>query len=182
MSNPTESYQMALDSLGIGDTWLSARGLIEHREASELVIAEIDTDGREHRLTPACAAAWQHLKLAAAEEGIDLRIASGFRSIQRQEEIIRTKMQGGQALESILTLLAPPGFSEHHTGCALDIKTPGIKSLDPEFENSTAFQWLSQHARCFGFAMSYPRGNAQGFQYEPWHWCYQTQDKASFPI
>jgi D-alanyl-D-alanine carboxypeptidase len=21
--------------------------------------------------------------------------------------------------------------------------------------------------------MSFPRGNAQGYSYEPWHWCFQ---------
>lgn len=174
--DPAPSRRTALDELGIGADWLSARPLPEFQEARDLVVAEIDADGREHRLAPACAAAWQRLKLAAAACGVDLRIASGFRSIERQQEIIRTKMQAGQALASILTLLAPPGFSEHHTGCALDIKTPGIKTLDIAFENSAAFQWLSQHAASYGFAMSYPRGNAQGFQYEPWHWCYQPQD------
>jgi len=181
ISDPARSSRTALDDLGISDDSLRSRALPEFREARELVVAELDADGREHLLAPECASAWQRLKLAAAADGVDLRIASGFRSIQRQQEIIRMKMQAGQALASILTLLAPPGYSEHHTGCAVDIRTPGIKSLDPEFENSAAFQWLSRHAASYGFTMTYPRDNAQGFQYEPWHWCYQPQDAQGTP-
>ncbi|WP_338924995.1 D-alanyl-D-alanine carboxypeptidase family protein (plasmid) [Pseudomonas silesiensis] len=38
------------------------------------------------------------------------------------------------------------------------------------FEETDAFAWLTKHAGSFGFEMSYPKGNARGFNYEPWHW------------
>ena len=65
---------------------------------------------------------------------------------------------------------AAPGYSEHHTGCAVDIATPGSRPLTEEFEDSQAFRWLTDNAGKFGFSMSYPRNNPAGFIYEPWHW------------
>ncbi len=76
-------------------------------------------------------------------------------------------------IDKILTLSAPPGYSEHHTGCAIDINTPGCVATEEEFENTDAYRWLTEHAGRFGFTLSYPRDNALGFIYEPWHWCFQ---------
>jgi D-alanyl-D-alanine carboxypeptidase len=44
--------------------------------------------------------------------------------------------------------------------------------LEVDFEQTAAFAWLTAHAHEFGFRLSYPRGNEWGFQYEPWHWCF----------
>jgi D-alanyl-D-alanine carboxypeptidase len=65
---------------------------------------------------------------------------------------------------------ALPGYSEHHTGRAIDITTPDFKPLTEEFEHSSAFKWLTQRANEFGFTMTYPRNNEFGIAYEPWHW------------
>ena len=97
-------------------------------------------------------------------------IVSGFRSIEYQASLIRNKLESGQSLSEILAVNAAPGFSEHHTGHAIDIASPGSRPLTEEFEASTAFAWLQQEASRFGFSMTYPRENQQGFIYEPWHW------------
>ena len=65
---------------------------------------------------------------------------------------------------------AAPGFSEHHSGRAIDIATPGTRPLTVEFERSKAFAWLTANAAAFGFTMPYGRGNTFGFEFEPWHW------------
>lgn len=159
---------------GVSEASLQARGLKRFPEAETLTIAEIGEDGREHRLTPAAAAAWHELKAGAAAAGQAIYIVSAFRSVERQIEIVRAKLESGQTIEDILTVSAFPGFSEHHTGCALDVGTPGVKPLELEFESSSAFEWLMEHAGRFGFRLSYPRDNPHGYQYEPWHWCYLT--------
>ena len=151
---------------------LIQRNLPSFVEATQLEIAETAPDGREHLLTPAAADAWRRLKAAATADGIDLFIASAFRSVERQAEIIRRKLERGLSVEDILAVSAPPGFSEHHTGRAIDMSTPGVTPLEVEFEQTDAYAWLLQHAGEFGFVLSYPEGNACGFQYEPWHWCY----------
>lgn len=161
------------NELNISYELIAARGLVEFQEAQELVIAEISDSGKEFLLTPAASQAWQLLKATAWQDGISLFIASAFRSIDHQTKIIQGKLDKGIAISEILTLLAPPGFSEHHTGRAIDISTPDAPAVQTGFEQTPAFFWLTANANRFGFYLSYPKGNPQGYQYEPWHWCYR---------
>jgi D-alanyl-D-alanine carboxypeptidase len=163
---------LMLQQLGIPLEWVSARNLKEYGEATLLDLAERDPNGREHLLFPSAANKWRELKTAARREGIDLYIVSAFRSVQRQSEIIKRKLAAGVCIEQILTVSAPPFFSEHHTGYAVDVGTPDSPVLETEFEDTAASQWLSKSAGLFGFVMSYPMGNASGYAYEPWHWRY----------
>ncbi|MBT8087594.1 MAG: D-alanyl-D-alanine carboxypeptidase family protein [Gammaproteobacteria bacterium] len=139
-------------------------------EATELVEVGPNLVGRMQRLAPATAASWAAMVDAAAAEGIRLLIVSGFRSIDYQARLIRKKINAGQRVSDILKVNAAPGFSEHHTGRAVDIATPGSRPLSEEFEHSDAFRWLTANAAGFGFSMSYPRDNPYGVIYEPWHW------------
>ena len=95
---------------------------------------------------------------------------SGYRSFDYQADLIRNKLDKGQTIEEILEVNAAPGYSQHHTGEAIDIATPGSRPLTEEFESSDAFAWLTKNAENHGFSMTYPRGNAHGIVYEPWHW------------
>ncbi len=142
-------------------------------EAEEVAEAGPNLLGRMQRLTPIALAAWHRMSRAAADEGITMLLVSGFRAIDYQADLIRNKLAAGQSLAEILEVVAAPGFSEHHTGRALDIASPGSRPLTEEFEDSDAFRWLEQRAGEFGFFMTYPRNNAFGFVFEPWHWCYQ---------
>jgi len=170
---PPQKVQTLLASLEIASAKLTEKGLLYQPEAIELVVAEVGDDGREHRLTPAAATAWQTMKAAAQAEGISLRIVSAFRTIERQAEIVRAKLERGLSLDAILEVSAPPGYSEHHTGRAIDVTTDGVRALEIEFENTDAFRWLSRRAGEFGFSLSYPAGNPNGYACEPWHWCHR---------
>lgn len=164
-----------LDLLGITPELLARKNLPFYCEAEELTVGETDVGGRPHMMTPAAANAWSAMKAAALQDGVILEVVSAFRSVERQVAIIRDKLDRRMPMERILTLSAPPGYSEHHTGCAIDINTPGCLPTEEEFEHTAAFRWLEQHAGRFGFVLSYPRGNELGFIYEPWHWCYQPE-------
>lgn len=157
--------------LGIKTGELAMRNLPFHEESQGLVLAEA-RDRRQHLLTPQAAEAWRTMKAAAGTAGIEIHIISAFRSMERQAEIIRQKLANGENLETILSVCAPPGYSEHHTGRAVDIGTSGSTPLETEFEDSAAFDWLMAHAQEFGFSLSYPRNNRYGYVYEPWHWCH----------
>lgn len=163
----------ALAELGITPALLAGRALQAHEEARELVLAERNPAGREFHLTPAAAAAWWALQAAARADAQELILLSAFRSVARQTEIVQAKLVAGRSIEEILRASAPPGFSEHHTGRAVDIGTPDNPELETAFESTPAFAWLQRHAGHFGFTLSYPRGNSAGFMYEPWHWCFQ---------
>ena len=139
-------------------------------EAAELVEVGPNLVGRMQSLEPQTAERWAAMVRAAAAGGVQLMIVSGYRSIDYQARLIRKKINAGQQLNDILTVSAAPGYSEHHTGRAVDIATPGSRPLTEEFEESAAFRWLTENAADFGFSMTYPRGNRFGFIYEPWHW------------
>lgn len=139
-------------------------------EAAELVEVGPNLVGRMQRLTPGTADRWAAMVAGAGEEGIRLLLVSGYRSIDYQARLIRKKINNGQTIEEILRVNAAPGFSEHHTGDAVDIATPGSRPLTEEFEETPAFAWLTEHAEKYGFSMTYPRDNPFGFVYEPWHW------------
>ncbi|MGH8162405.1 MAG: M15 family metallopeptidase [Gammaproteobacteria bacterium] len=175
----SETLRRELDKLGISAARLESRGLARFAEAERLEIAQTDSDGRKHRLTPAAAAAWRRLQRAAKEDGIDVFVASAFRGIERQIRIIRRKLDSGQSLEDILAVNAPPGYSEHHTGRAVDIGTPNEPLLELSFADTPAYAWLQRRGAEFGFALSYPEGNESGYQYEPWHWCHHAERTAS---
>jgi D-alanyl-D-alanine carboxypeptidase len=174
MMDHAERIRSILASLDIPKALIEARSLPLCPEAEELEIVETGDDGREHRLTPAAAAAWRRMKEAAAADGVVITLASAFRSIDRQVEIVREKLAKGATIEAILSASAPPGYSEHHTGRAIDITTDGVPPFEVEFEATAAFRWLSANAARFGFVLSFPPGNAQGYQYEPWHWRYEA--------
>ncbi|HEY5040530.1 MAG TPA: M15 family metallopeptidase [Verrucomicrobiae bacterium] len=142
------------------------------REATELASIGNDIYGREQRLAPIAASAWHKLKTAAERDAVSLQPVSAFRSVAYQRQIIERKLASGQTWEQILRVSAAPGFSEHHTGRAIDITTPGCKPLTEEFELTSEFAWLVRHANNFGFSMTYPRDNQQGVIYEPWHWTF----------
>ena len=162
-----------LDALGISIDLINRKGLQFHPEAQGLVVAETDEQGKEYVLIAEAAAAWRQLKHAARQDQVMMEIVSAFRNVERQIDIIRTKLDRGMPIETILTLSAPPGYSEHHSGRAVDINTPGCIATEEPFEHTEAFRWLQTHASQFSFYLSYPRGNASGFIYEPWHWCFQ---------
>jgi len=163
---------LLLASLGISDALLARKALPFHPDARELALAETGCDGRRHLMIPAAAAAWHAMKAEARRDGIVLEVVSAFRDVEEQAQIIRDKQARGMPMETILTLSAPPGYSEHHTGRAVDINTPGCEEREEPFEHTAAFRWLSRNAGRFGFGLSYPRGNPLGFIYEPWHWFY----------
>ena len=164
-----------LASLGISPDTIASRSLVLYPEAAELVVAEIGENGREHLLVPAAARAWGSLRQAAQADRVVISIVSAFRSVERQAEIVRAKLARGLSIDEILSVSAPPGYSEHHTGRAVDLTTDGVRPLELEFEGTAAFAWLSRHAERFGFVLSYPRQNRYGYLYEPWHWCFRAQ-------
>ena len=169
---PPISLPQIWAELGIPADYAARHGLLPQPEADELIRIGATTDGRELLLTPPAATAWEQMQQAAATDGIELEVVSAFRSIARQAEIIRTKLARGKTIEAILAVNAAPGYSEHHTGRALDLTTPGCAPLTEGFAETDAFHWLTQHAARFGFRLSFPRGNPHGIAFEPWHWCW----------
>lgn len=143
-------------------------------EPTQLRYAGLDRYQRPVWLASQASRAWQHMRAAGLRDGVALELISGFRSIEYQAGIIARKRARGLDTAQILESSAAPGYSEHHSGCALDFAEPGEPALTEAFENTPSFAWLSARAAEFGFVMSYPRDNPHQIAYEPWHWRYST--------
>ena len=140
-----------------------------------------DTYEREERLQRDAASAFIQMQAAAAAEGIDLMPISGFRSRDNQAELFKRQTERQGSAEAAAELSAPAGYSEHHTGYAVDIGDAEFPDADLkyEFETTPAYLWLLTNAYGFGFEQSFPPYNAQGVSFEPWHWRYiQSEDAA----
>jgi hypothetical protein len=99
-------------------------------------------DGKGMR--PDVAAAFDRMAAAAAADGIDLLVVSGFRSDAEQAALF--------AAHPDPKWVAPPGHSLHRCATELD--------LGPE----TAYAWLAANATRFGFE--------QRYSWEAWHYGY----------
>ena len=166
----------ALD-LGVPRDYARVRKLGLVREPGALAFIGIDINERPQWLAPRAARAFLRMRETATNDRITLEIVSAYRSADYQLGIVRRKRERGIAIEDILKVSAAPGYSEHHSGRAIDVTTPGYAALEEEFEKSPAFRWLARHAKRFGFRLSYPRSNKHGIAYEPWHWCWHAKSR-----
>jgi zinc D-Ala-D-Ala carboxypeptidase len=109
---------------------------------------------------------------AAQRDGVILVPISGFRSEHYQQELYDRQLGKLGSVESATTINAPPGYSEHHTGYAIDFGdgTQLETNTKPSFEQTPAFAWLKEHAAKHGFEMSFAKDNPDRVSYEPWHW------------
>jgi len=143
------------------------RGLRFYREASDLVAVPCGPGGTVRLMSSAIRQQWEEMQVEAAAAGITLIVRSAFRNADEQALFIREQLAAGGKIEDLLTWIAAPGYSEHHTGRALDLDS---EPAADDFEDTAAFRWLCGNASRFGFRMSYQRDNVNGIAYEPWHW------------
>lgn len=170
------SIRNQLTGLGIDLDYGVVRDLPKICEPSRLISAGIDRFRRTIWLEPDTQNAWLAMQAAAIKAGVQVEIISAFRSQHYQADLVRRKVKRGQAIAEILKVSAAPGFSEHHSGRAIDLAEPGMPALVEAFADSAAFSWLQANAPRFGFIMSFPPENRHGVMYEPWHWCYQPRN------
>jgi D-alanyl-D-alanine carboxypeptidase len=125
------------------------------------------------RLRKAAAKAFIEMQSDARRSGVILMPISAFRSKATQEKLFfEVKKQRNQQTRKRAEVSAPPGYSEHHTGYAIDIgdgRAPAT-NLSSSFANTAAFRWLQNNAAQYSFELSFPENNPQGINYEPWHW------------
>ncbi len=159
--------------LGIPKDYAQKTRLTLQTESTDLCDVGSDIYDRPQKIAQNALKPWSQMKAQAEQDGITINIVSVFRSVNRQIEIIQSKLDKGEQIEDILKISAAPGYSEHHTGRALDLTTNDCRVLELEFENTAAFSWLEKKAALFSFHLSYPKNNPHGITYEPWHWAYR---------
>ena len=134
--------------------------------------------------------AFELMKNEATKSGFNIHIVSAFRDFDDQVcGFFREACPKGSVFNPIQHIfgfeeiklveqdylaraywVAPVGYSEHHTGKAIDLCEQTM-----EFAQTTEYAWLTQNASKFGFIQSYPQENSTGCGFEPWHWLYVAQ-------
>ena len=174
----------AREEMTEASTLLLAAGL---QPAAEELVAVPAAPEHVVELREAAAVAWEMLRRAAADDGVELLPVSGYRDPRRQVAIWNRNYQEGldqglsieNSLLRVLEYSAPPGWSRHHWGTEIDVISAELATrprLDPvDWVDGgpcrAAGGWLETRAHEFGFRRPYDRDRG-GFRPEPWHISY----------
>ncbi len=158
----------------VPEPWAGNRVRVPYDTAENLALipTNLTLDGMEIALRKEALAQLERMAAAAREAGINLQVDSGYRSAAYQRDIYERRMGEGQSFERIARHTAPPGYSGHALGTAVD-----FHPSSSGFQKTQAYQWLKQHAKDYGFYETYFKGNAFGMTWEPWHWEYRLKKK-----
>ncbi|MBI4436259.1 MAG: M15 family metallopeptidase [Candidatus Omnitrophica bacterium] len=118
-----------------------------------------------------------------ADIGKRLYVESGYRSHAYQLYLFLYYLRKHDySLRETNRFVALPGHSEHgapHRQAIDFINEEGINGEEhpEEFETLPEYEWLTRHAKRYGFFLSYPRDNPWGTSFEPWHWHFEKQNQ-----
>jgi zinc D-Ala-D-Ala carboxypeptidase len=149
--------------------------VLGHFRYEEAPSSELKSIGNGYQMRSAAASQFKAMTSAARAAGINITTISAFRSVAEQKRLFfDVKAERAQVTTKRAEVSAPPNYSEHHTGYAVDLGDASVPSanLNQGFEDTPAFKWLKANAPRYSFELSFPQGNAQGVSYEPWHWRY----------
>ncbi len=144
--------------------------------AVELLPTELTKNGSKIYLLKKAHDALVAMTNKAKQDNIILFVKSGYRSARYQNVIFQRLMKKGRAFEDIARFIAPPGYSEHMLGTAVD-----FCPSDWRFANSSEYLWLKQHAGEFGFTETFPEQRYNNKPWEPWHWRYRDNTEELLP-
>lgn len=139
---------------------------------SEVVsVGNYRSTARVVKLLPCAAAAFREMQEAAHRDAIKIIPISGYRGFAQQRYLFGRGVKEYGSRESAARRYAPPGYSEHHTGLALDLGDQVHPECDllPCFQKTHAYAWLAKNASRFGFELSFPTEREE-MSFEPWHW------------
>ncbi len=101
----------------------------------------------------------------AEADGVLIQVESGYRSLRYQKKIFKKMLAKGRTFDDVIRFVAPPGYSEHMLGIAVDFSPSNWR-----FADLPQYQWLQDNAKEFGFIETYSRNNSAKMPWEAWHW------------
>lgn len=109
----------------------------------------------------------------AAKSYGDILLRSGYRDFETQKSVYDSRV-ASQGEEQAKLYVATPGYSEHHTGMAMDLSTYSSSGESKAIGDVEQCQWLIENAYKYGFVIRYPADKIAitGIGYEPWHYRY----------
>lgn len=139
----------------------------------------VDSYAKENMyLNVECKNAFIELAKKAELEGYNIRAISTYRTYGYQENLYNNYVKHDGILKAD-TYSARPGYSEHHTGLAIDVDNKDLSYTN--FFNTKEFNWMQENAYKYGFILRYPKDETiTGYIYEPWHYRYVGMDVASY--
>lgn len=148
---------------------------VKHYRFDEARASDLESIGGRHQLTHEAAAALRQLQAAARKDGVNLLVGSAFRSVAYQQGIVNRKRAAGQSDAQIFKVSSAPGYSEHHTGYALD-----FEPINHSFGKTKAYEWLRQNAARYGWEQSFTPEAVRNTHVavEEWHWKYKGSPTA----
>jgi zinc D-Ala-D-Ala carboxypeptidase len=147
--------------------------VLRHLPYTEAPATELVSIGGRYRLRKAAAIKFQAMIAAARSSGVNITTISAFRSVEEQKRLFfGIGAERAQQPTKRAEVSAPPKYSEHHTGYAVDLGDANVPAtnLNQNFETTRAYKWLKANAARYSFELSFPKNNVQQVSYEPWHW------------
>lgn len=169
------------------------------KEIAESQLTGVNSNGEE-KLDSRIADSYKQMAAAAEAAGHPLVVVSAYRSIQYQEQVFNSTVTRNMsqdnlskeaATEETKKTVTEPGYSEHHTGLAVDVvdedwynhyDESASEVLDAAYGKQPGAKWLAENADKYGFIVRYPDGDEKitGITYEPWHLRYVGVENAKY--
>ncbi len=121
--------------------------------------------------------------------GFNPWICSAYRTEATQQSLFNNKVaslrsQGYSPSDAELNakkLVAPPNYSEHQLGLAVDIVDANYGALDDSQASRPVQKWLMENSWRYGFILRYPadKTDLTGISFESWHYRYVGKQAAS---
>ena len=141
-------------------------------------LVELDkcSDGG-HYLAEDAKLAYDKLCAASIKDGMKLGVTSSYRSYQSQQDVYATYLKSN-GKEYVNQYVATPGYSEHQTGLALDVKS----NVSSPFKTTKEYKWMMENSYKYGFILRYPEGKVEltGYNPEAWHFRYVGEEIAKY--
>ena len=135
----------------------------------------VNADRSSTCLDKTLMSAWNTMLKDATAKGLNIYIASGYRSYNYQVNVYNryVKSDGASVAD---TYSSRPGNSEHQTGLCFDLNT-----IEDSFQYTNEGKWVNDNCYKYGFCIRFPKGkdSATGYQYESWHLRYVGVDLAT---
>jgi len=129
----------------------------------------------ERLMRKATADAYIRMRDAAKSEGFNIKVTSAYRSIDVQKTLYEKRLINAPA-SVVDETCARPGYSEHHTGMAIDIQgsIPGGDNIAKTPEAA----WVRENCFKYGFIIRYLPETVEitGYASEPWHLRYVGEE------
>lgn len=145
-------------------------------EPTKLVELDRCSDGGQY-LAEEAKLAYDKMCSASLKDGMKLGVTSSYRSYSSQENVYATYLKSnGQ--DYVNQYVATPGYSEHQTGLALDVKS----TVSSPFKTTKEYTWMINNSYKYGFILRYPeeKDYITGYNAEAWHFRYVGEDIAKY--